>query len=69
MSLLRTLARSAHCGAVVVSHDDRLRAIADRIVWLEDGIVTRIENPEPVAGEVVVGPARGRLCRSAEAAL
>jgi putative ABC transport system ATP-binding protein len=61
MSLLRTLTGSAHCGAVIVSHDERLRAIADRVVWLEDGLITRIEEPDPSArvsnlGPVVPGP-------------
>jgi putative ABC transport system ATP-binding protein len=45
MELLRGLAKRQRCGAVVVSHDERLRAIADRVVWLEDGRVTRVEGP------------------------
>ena len=54
MELLRDLARRQHCGAVVVSHDERLRAIADRVVWLEDGRVARVEDarsePRAIAG-------------------
>ena len=54
MKLLRDLARRKQCGAVVVSHDDRLRAIADRVVWLEDGRVVRVEDarsePRAIAG-------------------
>jgi putative ABC transport system ATP-binding protein len=37
MELLRRLAREEGCGVVAVSHDLRLEAIADRVVWLEDG--------------------------------
>jgi putative ABC transport system ATP-binding protein len=37
MDLLRALAREGDRGAVVVSHDERLRRIADRVLWLEDG--------------------------------
>jgi putative ABC transport system ATP-binding protein len=37
MGLLRELADLSPVGAVVVSHDDRLTAIADRLVRLEDG--------------------------------
>jgi len=37
MDLLRELVRRKEAGAVVVSHDERLRAIADRVLWLEDG--------------------------------
>jgi putative ABC transport system ATP-binding protein len=37
MELLRRLAREEGCGGVAVSHDVRLEAIADRVLWLEDG--------------------------------
>jgi putative ABC transport system ATP-binding protein len=37
MELLRTLAEDEGCGVVAVSHDERLRAVADRVLWLEDG--------------------------------
>lgn len=35
--LLRLLADEDHRSVVIVSHDDRLREIADRVLWLEDG--------------------------------
>jgi putative ABC transport system ATP-binding protein len=35
--LLRTLATDDGRTVVIVSHDDRLKEIADRILWLEDG--------------------------------
>ncbi|HZO97950.1 MAG TPA: ABC transporter ATP-binding protein [Gaiellaceae bacterium] len=44
MALLRRLAHRQRSAAVVVSHDERLRAIADRVLRLEDGRVTRVEG-------------------------
>ncbi len=41
MELLRTLATRDGRGAVVVSHDERLQTIADRVLWLEDGRIRR----------------------------
>jgi putative ABC transport system ATP-binding protein len=35
--LLRQLAQEDGRSIVIVSHDDRLREVADRILWLEDG--------------------------------
>jgi putative ABC transport system ATP-binding protein len=35
--LLRRLADDDGRSVVIVSHDDRLRAVADRVLWLEDG--------------------------------
>ena len=35
--LLRRLADEDHRAVVIVSHDDRLREVADRVLWLEDG--------------------------------
>ena len=37
MRLLRTLAKEEETTTVIVSHDSRLRQIADRVLWLEDG--------------------------------
>ena len=37
MRLLRTLAKEEGTTVVIVSHDERLREIADRVLWLEDG--------------------------------
>jgi putative ABC transport system ATP-binding protein len=44
MLLLRGLAQREHSGVVVVSHDERLRSIADRVVSLEDGHITKVEH-------------------------
>ncbi len=37
---------------VIVSHDQRLREIADRVLWLEDGQLKRLEAlvRDPVCG-------------------
>jgi putative ABC transport system ATP-binding protein len=35
--LLRRLADDDHRSVIIVSHDDRLREVADRVLWLEDG--------------------------------
>lgn len=40
MTLLAQSARERRKAVVVVSHDTRLREIADRIIWMEDGRLT-----------------------------
>jgi len=37
MRLLRELTKEEGTTVVIVSHDDRLREVADRVLWLEDG--------------------------------
>lgn len=37
MHLLRQVAREQGRGVVIVSHDQRIKDIADRVLWLEDG--------------------------------
>ncbi|HEU5065561.1 MAG TPA: ATP-binding cassette domain-containing protein [Gaiellaceae bacterium] len=37
MRLLRQLAKDDQTTVVIVSHDERLREVADRVLWLEDG--------------------------------
>jgi len=37
MRLLRRIAKEQGRSVVIVSHDQRIRDIADRILWLEDG--------------------------------
>jgi putative ABC transport system ATP-binding protein len=39
--LLRRLADAENRAVVIVTHDPRLERIADRIVWLEDGSITK----------------------------
>ena len=40
--LLRTLADEDARSVVIVSHDDRLREVADRVLWLEDGTFRQV---------------------------
>ena len=37
MRLLRRLTKEQRTTVVIVSHDERLREVADRVLWLEDG--------------------------------
>ena len=59
--LLRELATEDGRSVVIVSHDDRLKAIADRILWLEDGRFRELAAmaTDPVCGmpvETGAGP-------------
>lgn len=49
MRLLRAIAKEQGRSVVIVSHDQRIRDIADRVVWLEDGqlkdVVTMAVDP------------------------
>jgi len=49
MRLLRRMAKEQGRSVVIVSHDQRIRDIADRVLWLEDGafrdIVTMATDP------------------------
>ena len=49
MRLLRRIAKEQGRSVVIVSHDQRIRDIADRVLWLEDGafkdIVTMATDP------------------------
>jgi putative ABC transport system ATP-binding protein len=50
MELLRELTKRKGNAVVVVSHDPRLREVADRVLWLEDGrLRDRARAPLPVA--------------------
>jgi len=52
MTLLRDLARGERRSVVVVSHDHRIREIADRVLWLEDG---RFKDMSRLATDPVCG--------------
>ncbi|HEY2529446.1 MAG TPA: ABC transporter ATP-binding protein [Xanthobacteraceae bacterium] len=45
MAILATLAKERNRAVLVVTHDARLLRFADRIVYIEDGSVTREESP------------------------
>jgi putative ABC transport system ATP-binding protein len=59
MRLLRQLAKEEETTVVIVSHDQRLREIADRVLWLEDGELKRLEAlvRDPVCG-MLLDPAQ-----------
>ena len=50
--LLRTIATEEKRAVVMVSHDTRLRDVADRILWLEDGAFHNLQSmaTDPVCG-------------------
>jgi ABC-type lipoprotein export system ATPase subunit len=52
MRLLRRLAKDEKTTVVIVSHDQRLREIADRVLWLGDGPLERLgrSSVTPSAG-------------------
>ena len=53
--LLRRLADEDGRSIVIVSHDDRLREVADRVLWLEDGVFRELAGMaiDPVCGMAV----------------
>jgi putative ABC transport system ATP-binding protein len=52
MLLLRDIAKKEGRAVVVVSHDQRIREVADRVLWLEDGKITPMGDlvRDPVCG-------------------
>ncbi len=55
MRLLRRLAKDDGTTVVIVSHDQRLREVADRVLWLEDGRFRTLEAlvRDPVCGMLI----------------
>ena len=55
MRLLRDLAKEEGTTVVIVSHDERLREVADRVLWLEDGQFKALQAlvRDPVCGMLV----------------
>ena len=55
MRLLRELAKEQGTTVVIVSHDQRLREIADRVLWLEDGRFKALQAlvRDPVCGMLI----------------
>ncbi len=56
MDLMRRLALGKNRALVVVTHDARILAFADRIARMEDGRITRIENPPRPVSEPPTNP-------------
>ena len=46
MQLLRRIAKEGMRSVIIVSHDERIRDIADRVLWLEDGSFNERETLE-----------------------
>ena len=55
MRLLRELAKEEGTSVVIVSHDERLREVADRVLWLEDGKFKALHAlvRDPVCGMLI----------------
>jgi putative ABC transport system ATP-binding protein len=55
MRLLRRLANEQGTTVLIVSHDERLRDVADRVLWLEDGRFKEMRAfvRDPVCGMLV----------------
>ncbi len=55
MRLLRSIAKDQNRSVVIVSHDQRIKDIADRILWLEDGQFKEMVTmaTDPVCGMTV----------------
>jgi putative ABC transport system ATP-binding protein len=53
--LLRSLAQDENRSILIVSHDSRLKEVADRVLWLEDGTFRDLERMtiDPVCGMAV----------------
>jgi putative ABC transport system ATP-binding protein len=51
MELLRMIARELGKTVVTVSHDLRIRDLADRVLWLEDGEFRELEAGMALPGE------------------
>lgn len=52
MRLLRSIAREQNRSVIIVSHDQRIKDIADRVLWLEDGQFKEMRTmaTDPVCG-------------------
>ena len=55
MRLLRELTKEEGATVVIVSHDERLREVADRVLWLEDGKFKALRAlvHDPVCGMLI----------------
>ncbi|HEY9860599.1 MAG TPA: DevA family ABC transporter ATP-binding protein [Candidatus Obscuribacterales bacterium] len=49
VNLMQRLAKEQGCTILMVTHDNRILDIADRVVHMEDGYLAQDTNPQPVA--------------------
>ena len=45
MELLRSVALQADRAVIIVTHDNRIFGFGDRIIHMDDGVVSRVEVP------------------------
>jgi putative ABC transport system ATP-binding protein len=66
IELMQKLAADRGMTVLMVTHDNRILDIADRIVEMEDGRIVETEKPEPVVplGQVISHPGRDRTART-----
>ncbi len=50
MAMMTELAREREKAVVIVTHDNRIMGMADRVLWLEDGRLLEAEPPDEAAG-------------------
>lgn len=55
MGLLRKLTSDAGRTVVVVTHDSRIFPFADRVYWLENGRIARVEHPRSIGSSRAEG--------------
>jgi putative ABC transport system ATP-binding protein len=66
MRLLRRIAKEENRSVVIVSHDQRIKDIADRVLWLEDG---EFKNVVEMALDPVCGMSVDKESAPAQAAV
>ena len=49
MELLRRVALQSDRAVIVVTHDNRVFSFGDRIIHMDDGVVTKVEIPDPTS--------------------
>ncbi len=49
VQLMQTLAREHHCAILLVTHDNRILDIADRIIYIENGTLLKDQRQRPAA--------------------
>ena len=49
MDLLQRLAREEDCALILITHDQRILSIADRLLYMEDGLLSggNLETESP----------------------
>ena len=54
MQLVKAISRDQGKSVVIVSHDHRIRDIADQVLWMEDGRLREVRSvKDPVCGMVL----------------